>query len=143
MIVQELYIGREKGSPPQRVDNMELAAGLGPVGEAHGGGRRQVGIWSAADRAKLRDIGAESLCGGRFFANIMVDSFDAPIPGGAVMRIGGAVIKALPAGKRCFGEQCGLFRARLPCPLRSSRYAQVLTGGVIRPGDEIIMEGKQ
>ncbi|MDD6045165.1 MAG: hypothetical protein PUC76_05930 [Clostridia bacterium] len=138
MKIKELYIGGKKGLPPQRVSSMELMAGQGPAGEAHG--KRQAGMWSEEDRERLESLKEQALCGKRFFANIMVDSFDAGLKAGDILRSGGAVMKIAPEGKRCFGEECELFLSGIPCPLRSCIYLTIETGGTISENDQIIRE---
>ena len=91
MTIKELYIGSEKGRPPLRVSSMELIKGVGPKGEAHG--KHQAGLWSAEDRARLEPIKEQALCARRFFANIIIDSFDIPLNAGDTLHAGSAVMQ--------------------------------------------------
>ena len=140
MKIKELYIGGEKGRPPLRVSSMELIKGVGPKGEVHG--KHQAGLWSAEDRALLEPIKEQALCAKRFFANIIIDSFDIPLNGGDILHAGSAVMQVSNEGKRCFGEECELFRSGNPCPLHSCRYLTIETGGVIAENDQITKEDR-
>ena len=140
MKIKELYIGGEKGRPPLRVSSMELIEGAGPRGEVHG--KHQAGLWSAEDRALFQPLKEQALCGKRFFANIIIDSFDVSLRGGDTLRAGSAVMKVTHEGKRCFGEDCELFRSGIPCPLHSCRYLTIETGGAIAENDCIIKEDR-
>ncbi|MBR5291744.1 MAG: hypothetical protein IKU32_02395 [Clostridia bacterium] len=140
MKIKELYIGGKKGCPPLRVSSMELIKGAGPKGEAHG--KHQAGLWSAEDRMRLQPVKEQALCAKRFYANIIADSFDIPLSGGDILFAGNAVLQVAPEGKRCFGEECELFRSGIPCPLHSCRYLTVETGGVIAENDPITKEDR-
>ena len=140
MKIKELYIGGEKGRPPLRVSSMELIKGVGPQGEVHG--KHQAGLWSIEDRARLEPLKEQALCARRFFANIIIDHFDIPLYGGDTLCGGSAVMKVEHEGKRCFGEECELFRSGTPCPLHSCRYLTIETGGVIAENDNITKEDR-
>ena len=140
MKIKELYIGSEKGRPPLRVSSMELIKGVGPKGEAHG--KHQAGLWSAADRMLLEPIKEQALCAKRFFANIIIDSFDIPLNAGDILHAGSAVMQVSNEGKRCFGEECELFCSGTPCPLHSCRYLTIQTDGVITENDQITKEDR-
>ena len=140
MKIKELYIGGEKGRPPRRVSSMELIEGVGPKGEVHG--KHQAGLWSLEDRMRLEPIKEQALCAKRFFANIIIDRFDAPLNGGDALFAGSAAMKVAQEGKRCFGEECELFRSGAACPLHSCRYLTIETGGVISENDRIIKEDR-
>lgn len=140
MKIRELYIGGEKGRPPTRVSSMELIGGVGPKGEVHG--RHQAGLWSAEDRLQLESVKEQALCAGRFFANVIIDSFDIPLKGGDILLAGSAVMKVAQEGKRCFGDECELFCSGAHCPLRSCRYLTIETGGIIAENDRITKEDR-
>ena len=140
MKIKELYIGGKKDCPPLRVSSMELIKGAGPRGEIHG--KHQAGLWNEEDRVRLEPLKEQALCAKRFYANIIADRFDIPLNGGDMLLAGNAAFQVENEGKRCFGEECQLFRSGISCPLHSCRYLTVEIGGVIAEGDPITKEDR-
>ena len=118
----------QKGEPGERLDEMELIAGIGIRGDYHQGGEKQVSILAAPTQTQSE----EGLCSGRFRENILISGLSLDSD---TIRIGSAVLALIKGGKRCF-EGCPLKSCHLS---KGAVFAGVTQGGIIRIGDEVLI----
>ena len=152
-------LSRRKGVVKEPVAEAEVRPGLGLVGDAHGGpGLRQVSLlaWESIQRqrrifqerlaqGKLKDrcqkgydLVAE-LGPGSFAENLTVEGLAlAQLPLGTRLRVGSEVVLEISKiGKKCH-TGCAIFQLLGDCVMpREGVFAQVLAGGVVRPGDGV------
>ena len=142
MKVEGLKISLEKKKPLIAKDELILCS-LGIEGDRHAdGGDKQISVYSIeAQEADLNET--KGLCYNSYEANITVSGIDLKgLKAGDIIKIGnGGVSVVITSHKgRCFDE-CEKFNAKKYCTLRANAlYAKVLNEGVIKLGDEIVLE---
>lgn len=138
--IKAICISEKKGTQKKEVDQAFLQENWGIVGDAHGGNwHRQVSMLSFEKIEDFRHQGAEVEFGA-FGENLVVEGFDlSQIPVGTCFQIGNAVLKLTQIGKECHSH-CEIYQVMGDCIMpREGVFTEVLTGGSIKPGDEIHM----
>lgn len=133
-----ICISEHRGTQKKQVEEAVLKENWGIAGDAHGGNwHRQVSLLSLEKIEEFRQKGAK-IDYGAFGENLVVEGFDfRNLPVGTRIRIRKAVLELTQIGKECHSH-CEIFKAMGDCIMpREGVFAKVVTGGDIRPGDEV------
>jgi MOSC domain-containing protein YiiM len=136
--VAAVCISEVKGEAKREVPEVELVENHGVLGDAHAGAwHRQVSLLSLQKIEDFRAKGAKA-ANGAFGENIIVDGIDlASLRPGTKFFCGEALLELTQIGKECH-KRCSIFDAMGDCIMpREGVFAVVITGGVIKKGDEI------
>ncbi len=136
--VTAVCISAKKGTGKKPVDCVKLVSGSGIEGDAHAGNwHRQVSLLSLEKINGFIEKGADVEYGS-FGENIVVDGIDLKsLPVGTELQINGARLEVTQIGKDCHSK-CAIYNQVGDCIMpREGIFAKVLSGGEIRPGDEI------
>lgn len=134
-------ISEARGTQKQNVHEAEFIEDWGIKGDAHAGKwHRQVSLLSYDKIEAFRIRGAE-VEDGAFGENLVVEGIDfAKLPLGTVFHCNEVVLELTQIGKECHNG-CAIFQKMGECIMpREGVFAKVLHGGMIREGDELIME---
>lgn len=138
--IRAICISEQRGTSKHEVPEAEIQLDWGIVGDAHGGKwHRQVSLLSLESIEDFRAKGA-SVDYGAFGENLVVEGFDlAALPVGTRFRIGEAELELTQIGKECHSH-CAIYKQVGDCIMpRKGVFTQVLHGGHIAVGDEIVM----
>lgn len=143
-IASALYICEERGCPPRPVEEINLLAGLGVLGDIHAdGGLRQISMISQETALWLEELKQQEktgLCFKRYKANVRVEGL--PVEGllpGTKLEAGTALLTVSESAKECFPE-CVLFREGERCRLNSGCvFLKIEVTGNLRKGDKIVI----
>lgn len=140
-------ISEKKGTVKKPVPEALLVSDFGLRGDAHGGNwHRQISLL-AQESVELSKAGvkdkalAKGICEGVFAENITTEGIELhTLPVGTKLCLGSeAVIEITQIGKECH-TGCEISKIVGQCIMpRHGVFAKVLRGGVIRPGDTIII----
>lgn len=134
-------ISEKKGTQKKNVHEAEFVEDWGIKNDAHAGKwHRQVSLLSHDKIEAFRARGAE-LVDGAFGENLVVEGFDfAALPVGTRFRCNDVVLEMTQIGKECH-HGCEIFKKMGECIMpREGVFTRVLHGGVIREGDELVIE---
>ena len=136
--VQAVCLSEKKGTRKHEVPEIELRLGEGVVGDAHGDDPiRRVSLLGKESADKLRPLIPE-LKPGDFAENILTEGlvlYELPI--GTRLKIGETELEVTQIGKECH-EGCAIKQQTGDCVMpREGIFAEVITSGRIKPGDEI------
>lgn len=135
--VVAIWMKTRRGSPMERVEQADLVAGRGMVGNADQGGRRQITIIDeGAWRAATGELGIE-LDPVERRANLMLRGIDFGNSGGRTLRVGNCTIRVFTETRPCTKLdkiQPGLVAA-LKNGWRGGVSGEVIEGGTIHTGD--------
>lgn len=134
-------ISEARGTEKQNIHEAEFIEDWGIKGDAHAGRwHRQVSLLSYDKIEAFRKRGAE-VEDGAFGENLVVEGIDlAKLPLGTVFRCNEVVLQLTQIGKECHNG-CAIFQKMGECIMpREGVFAKVLHGGMIREGDELIIE---
>ena len=136
--VVSINISKEKGEQKTSIPVGTLIKDHGLLGDAHAGSGRQVSLLGAESIHTLRDI-LPDLASGAFAENIVTEGIILhTLPVGTRLQIGVSLCEITQIGKECHDHGCTIRRAVGDCVMpREGIFVRVLTGGEIRPGDEI------
>lgn len=129
-----------KGTKKKEAAFAVLKENWGIEGDAHAGTwHRQVSMLSLEKIEAFRARGAR-VDFGAFGENLVVEGFDLrSIPVGTCFQIGEAVLRLTQIGKECHSH-CEIYKAMGECIMpREGVFAEVVKGGRMKPGDEIVM----
>lgn len=136
--VMGICISEKRGTQKQAVEQAELIADFGIKGDAHAGNwHRQVSLLSHETIEEFKDRGAE-VREGAFGENIIVSGIAlTELPVGTRLRCGKIVLEVTQIGKECHSH-CEIYQKMGECIMPGNGiFARVLTGGTMKPGDEI------
>lgn len=132
-------VSEKKGEKKKNVDCVELRENFGIVGDAHAGSEiRQVSLLAEESIEKMRQKGLD-VASGDFAENITIKGFDLlNVAIGDRIKIGEkAVLEISQIGKECF-TRCNIYDQAGDCIMpQEGVFARVLTGGRVRPNEEI------
>lgn len=134
-----INISTKKGVPKEPIPEGEFVVDFGLKGDAHGGNwHRQVSLLGQESIDKVKEYGIEGLCTGKFAENITTEGIELfTLPIGTVLAIGPCRFEVTQIGKECH-QKCAIFHVVGDCVMpREGIFVKVLSGGVVRPGDEI------
>ncbi|MEG2298160.1 MAG: molybdopterin-binding protein [Anaerovoracaceae bacterium] len=135
-----ICISEKKGTQKKEIGSATLVADFGIKNDAHGGKwHRQV---SLLQFEKIEDFRAKGVDVdfGAFGENIIIDEIDfRSLPIGTKFKIGDALLELTQIGKECH-THCAIYHAVGDCIMpREGVFTEVLVGGDIKVGDEVIM----
>ena len=134
-----IWVKRAKRGPMDPVDSGVLESGVGLLGNANRGGRRQVTIISSERWQELMDTLGADLPPSARRANLMVSRLDLENSRGRILRIGTTQIQINGETRPC--EQMEDAHAGLQALMRDrwggGAFGEVLVGGEIRLGDAV------
>jgi len=111
----------------------------GLVGDAHAGNwHRQVSLLGIESINKMKALGIEGLCTGKFAENITTEGIVLhELPVGTKLQIGETIQEVTQIGKECH-RGCAIFEQVGNCimPIEGI-FTKVLKEGIVRPGDII------
>ncbi len=142
--IKAICISSEKGTVKTQVEQARFIENFGIEGDAHAGNwHRQVSLLcreAVAEFAKNDRIDGDILPGA-FGENLLVEGIDlSGIPCGTLLKAGDAVLKITQRGKECHSG-CNIRKLTGDCIMpREGVFAEVVKGGIVRPGDKIEVE---
>ncbi|MBM3146669.1 MAG: MOSC domain-containing protein [Actinobacteria bacterium] len=121
---------------------VELAVDHGVAGDAHAGPwHRQVSLLAEESIERMRACGAD-VSAGAFGENVTTRGVVVhELPLGSRLRLGPCLVEVTQIGKECH-DRCAIFHQVGDCVMpREGIFVRVLSGGPLRPGDEVRVLG--
>lgn len=143
--VVSVNVSERKGTPKRPVPEAELVVGLGIRGDAHAGTPgREVSLLDQSEIARFEKAKGVHLAPGAFAENITTSGLDhSLLKVGMELLVGPVRLRITQLGKECH-EGCAIRERVGDCIMpRLGVFAQVLTGGRIKPGDPIRLVKRQ
>ncbi|MDR3312241.1 MAG: MOSC domain-containing protein [Spirochaetaceae bacterium] len=137
--IVSINISEKRGTVKRPVEEARLLCGMGIQGDAHAGDwHRQISILAQESIHKMAVRGLEGLTPGTFAENITTTGIGLhTLPLGARLRLGDCKVEITQIGKECH-RGCEVYRRTGMCVMpREGIFAQVITGGILRPGDPV------
>ncbi|MBM4065890.1 MAG: MOSC domain-containing protein [Planctomycetes bacterium] len=138
-------ISEKKGTQKRDVGTCRLIEHFGLEGDAHAGEwHRQISLLARESADIMREKGL-NIKDGDFGENIVTEGIELKsLPIGTVLKIGdGITIRVTQIGKLCH-DRCAIYYKAGDCIMpREGIFAEILTGGIIKAGDEITIVGKE
>jgi len=134
-------ISDRKGIEKTPIPEGELVVNHGIKGDSHAGDwHRQVSLLGVESIDKMTKMGVPDLSSGKFAENITTEGVELyTLPIGTKMKIGDVLLEVTQIGKECH-QHCAIFHKVGDCVMpREGIFAVVLSGGVVKAGDEIIV----
>ena len=134
-----INISEKKGVPKVTIDEGEFIEDHGLKGDAHAGNwHRQVSFLGNESIEKVKALGVEGLCTGKFAENITTEGIELySLPIGTRLMIGEVVFEVTQIGKECH-QKCAIFNLVGDCVMpKEGIFARVIKGGIVRAGDSI------
>jgi len=139
-LVKAVCISEKKGERKKPVDAVELRENHGIVGDGHAGEwHRQVSLLAEESIEKMRKLGLD-VNSGDFAENITTSGIDlVSLPIGSRLQVGQTLLEVTQIGKECH-TRCAIYHQAGDCVMpKEGIFVKVITGGTVRPGDEILM----
>lgn len=140
-VIKAICISCKKGTQKSAVKSAKFIPHHGIEGDAHAGDwHRQVSFLSGDKIAEFKARGA-SVKDGAFGENLVVDGVDfKALPVGTILRSGEVVLRMTQIGKECHSH-CAIYHQVGDCIMpREGVFAEVLQGGELKEGDELVVE---
>lgn len=131
-------ISENKGERKTPVPAVTLRENHGIEGDAHAGEwHRQVSLLAAESIEKMRKLGLD-VDSGDFAENITTSGIElVSLPIGTRLTVGETLLEVTQIGKECH-TRCAIYHQAGDCVMpREGIFARVITGGAVRPGDEV------
>ena len=141
--VTAVCISEKRGTMKHPVDFIEVKRQHGIVGDAHAGNwHRQISLLASESVEKMKAIYPDIPLGA-FAENILTEGIEvAGLPLGTRLKIGTADLEITQIGKECH-KDCAIRKQVGDCVMpREGVFAIVLKDGLIKSGDEIIIDAK-
>lgn len=132
-------ISEKKGVPKRSIPEGNFIVDYGLEGDAHGGKwHRQVSLLGVESINKMKELGVEGLCTGRFAENLTTEGIKLwEYPVGTKLQIGNTLHEVTQIGKECH-TKCAIFQQVGNCIMPTEGiFTRVLRGGKVKVGDEI------
>lgn len=132
-------ISEKKGVPKHPIDKGYFEINHGLVGDAHAGNwHRQVSLLGKESIDKVKALGLNGLCVGKFAENLTTEGIVLyELPVGTRLRVGEVVMEVTQIGKECH-MGCAIRELVGDCVMpREGIFTKIITPGYIKPGDEI------
>ena len=132
-------ISEKKGVPKKTIEQGEFKVDHGLVGDAHAGNwHRQVSLLGIESINKMKALGIEGLCTGKFAENLTTEGLELwKLPVGTRLKIGDTLQEVTQIGKECH-QKCAIFHQIGSCVMPTEGiFTKVLKDGIIKAGDEI------
>jgi MOSC domain-containing protein YiiM len=136
--VLAVCISENKGERKKPVESVELRENHGIVGDGHAGDwHRQVSLLAQESIDKMRAMGLD-VNAGDFAENITTTGIDlVSLPIGSRLQVGETLLEVTQIGKECH-TRCAIYYQAGDCVMpKEGIFAKVITGGVIKPGDDV------
>lgn len=136
--VLAVNVSENKGERKTPVASVTLREGHGIEGDGHAGDwHRQVSLLAMESIAKMQAMGLD-VKEGDFAENVTTQGVDlVSLPIGSKIQLGETVLEVTQIGKECH-TRCAIFYQAGDCVMpKEGIFAKVLTGGVVRPGDDV------
>jgi len=133
-------ISEKKGTQKKNVHSAEFIKEYGMKGDAHAGKwHRQVSLLSNDKIEAFKSRGAE-VAEGAFGENLIVDGIDfRSLPVGTRFQCNDVLLELTQIGKECH-TGCEIYHKMGDCIMpREGVFARVLSGGIIREGDDMVV----
>jgi MOSC domain-containing protein YiiM len=135
-------ISEKKGERKTPLEAVTLRENHGIVGDAHAGDwHRQVSLLAAESIDKMRKLGLD-VNSGDFAENITTSGIElVSLPIGTRLLVGETQLEVTQIGKECH-TRCAIYHQAGDCVMpKEGIFARVISGGTVRPGDEVrVME---
>ena len=137
---------KTKGVRKENIREGELQQEYGLIGDAHADSawHRQVSLLASESIDKMKKMGYE-VGPGDFAENITCEGIELfTLPIGTRLSVGDkAILEVTQIGKECHAG-CAIFKLTGKCIMpKEGIFARVITGGQVKTGDSIEIEGKQ
>jgi len=140
--VLAVNVSEEKGTKKTNIRSCALLKDFGLKGDAHAGPwHRQVSLLANESIEKMKAMGLK-VGYGDFAENITTEGIDlVHLPIGTEMRIGNSVLlRVTQIGKECH-TRCAIYYQAGDCVMpKEGIFAEVMSEGEVKVGDEIIVE---
>ena len=136
--VLAVNVSEKKGERKTPVASVTLREEHGIEGDAHAGDwHRQVSLLAMESIAKMQAMGLD-VKEGDFAENITTQGVElVTLPIGSRIALGETILEVTQIGKECH-TRCAIFYQAGDCVMpKEGIFARVITGGVVRPGDEV------
>jgi len=136
--VKSVCISENKGERKKPVDSVHLRENHGIVGDGHAGDwHRQVSLLAQESIDKMRKLGLD-VNAGDFAENITTSGIElVSLPIGTRLQVGETLLEVTQIGKECH-TRCAIYYQAGDCVMpKEGIFARVITGGVIKPGDDV------
>lgn len=134
-------ISKKKGTQKRDAGAGRLIEHFGLEGDAHAGKwHRQVSLLARESADTMREKGL-TIKDGDFGENIVTEGIELKsLPVGTVLKIcDGITIRITQIGKLCH-DRCAIYYTAGDCIMpREGIFAEILSGGTIKAGDEIVI----
>jgi MOSC domain-containing protein YiiM len=137
-LIVAVSVSRSKGERKTPAASVHVRENHGIIGDAHAGDwHRQVSLLALESIAKMQELGL-SVGPGDFAENITTAGIDLMnLPIGTRLAIGAVELEISQIGKVCH-TRCAIFYQAGDCVMpKEGVFAKVVSGGVIKPQDEI------
>ena len=134
-------ISEKKGTHKHKVNQIKLLPDHGIVGDAHAGNwHRQVSLLGLESVEKVQSGIDITLAPGAFAENILTQGICLyQLHVGSNLLIGTATAQVTQIGKQCHND-CEIRRLTGDCVMpREGIFVKILTEGIAKPGDDIIL----
>ncbi|MFZ5352492.1 MAG: MOSC domain-containing protein [Bacillota bacterium] len=139
--VVAINISEKKGVPKTAVEEGFFRIDHGLVGDAHAGNwHRQVSLLGIESIEKMKALGIQGLCTGKFAENITTEGIELyKLPVGTKLRIGDTIQEVTQIGKECH-TKCAIYHTVGNCVMPTEGiFTKVLKEGSVKTGDEIMV----
>lgn len=140
--IKAICISDKKGVVKAPVESVEMRVDHGIVGDAHAGNwHRQVSWLGDESAEKVRQAGIKDITAGRFAENILTEGIILyELPVGTRFKVGETRHEVTQIGKECH-TGCAIKQLTGDCVMpREGIFTKVLEPGMVKVGDEIILE---
>lgn len=139
MRVVAINISEKKGVPKVTIPEGNFIEEFGLEGDAHAGKwHRQVSLLGIESIDKMKAIGVQGLCTGKFAENLTTEGivlYDLPV--GTHLKIGETLHEVTQIGKECH-QKCAIYHTVGDCVMpKEGIFTRVLKSGIIKAGDPI------
>ncbi|SKA95037.1 MOSC domain-containing protein YiiM [Caloramator quimbayensis] len=137
--VLAVNISSKKGEIKHPIKEGYFRENHGLEGDAHAGNwHRQVSLLGKESIDKMKALGIEGLCTGKFAENITTEGIELyKLPIGTKLKIGETIMEVTQIGKECHAG-CQIRNIVGDCIMpREGIFTKVLKSGYVRDGDEI------
>jgi MOSC domain-containing protein YiiM len=137
--LQKIWIKRMKRGPMDSVESARIVAGLGLVGNANQGGRRQITLIEAEIWRHLMEQFSADLSPSNRRANLLIENFDLSGSRGRILRVGDCRIRIYGETKPCerMDEALLGLKDAMYGDWRGGAFGEALDDGEIRRGDVV------
>ncbi len=146
-IIRAVCISDQKGTAKKPVKQANFIENFGIEGDAHAGNwHRQVSILSyeSVKRFEKELIPGRNIEPGEFGENLLIEGIELKgIACGTILKAGEVILKITQRGKECH-EGCEIRKLTGDCIMpREGVFAEVVRGGIIKPGQDIFRENQE